>query len=470
MYLVISQVNDGTIVTVQGDQGSVCTWCDGGETSGGTRAQGQIEEVESVSGTTITISPPLYVNYSGGTPHATPFSATKYAGVENLQVYANNTHTSGDYSSFMMSACAYCWLSGVEANYTDGDWVEVPWGYHDEIVNSYFSNAFIHGAGSYDSDVDLEYKTTGCLVQNNIIERGNVVAYNYMLAGFDAGSGSGSGWEVTAIDFHGAHPQFNLFEGNVTPNLGQDCIWGSSANNTFFRNWEVGAQLSCAPFSGRGTVTCASIGTMGNSGINGWWEFQAVKAASADYVSNDENFIGNVVGSTTMQSITDYGNLQPSVEMVVAVCGPSPCGSGSRPYTGEEYGYSFGYGATADTGGSTYNSLTPYSTALMHGEYGNITSTTYWVSELTQTLPPSFYLSSLPHFWAGGMPWPSIGPDVTGGGGPGGHVYSTTSTIPAQYCYTQVMGGTNSTGSPLTFNANTCYLPAPPSNLTAVAH
>ena len=82
-----------------------------------------------------------------------PFNmSASYAGVENLQVYANNT---GYGSNFGMSACAYCWVKGVESNYTDGDHVEVYWGYHDEIRDSYFSNAFLHTPGTHDSCIQV---------------------------------------------------------------------------------------------------------------------------------------------------------------------------------------------------------------------------------------------------------------------------------------------------------------------------
>src|SRR6266571_2475923 len=55
-----------------------------------------------------------------------------------------------------------------------------------------------------------------------------------------------------------------------------------------------------------------------------------------------------------------------------------------------------------------------------------------------QTLPASFYLSAKPSWW-GTMPWPAIGPDVTGGNiaNVGGHAYKN----PAQVCYESVMGG-----------------------------
>lgn len=449
-YLVIDQLNDNSIVTIAGSEGS-CTWCDGGEASG-TRAQGQVVEVTSVSGATIGISPGLFAAYTL-TPHATPFTATKYAGLENLQIYANNT---GRATNFAMEACAYCWISGVEGNYTDGDHVEVDWSYHSEVVNSYFSNAYLHTPGSYDSDCVLRNKSTGVLVQNNIFERlhvsmmlewgaaGNVVAYNYALGAFDSGATS---VVMGDIDLHGAHPQYNLFEGNVVTSYGADSTWGSHANNTFFRNSLIGTSKGCAPYSGRGTVSC--------SGSNGIQQTQAVRAVNLTYLSTYANLVGNVVGSTAMQALKPYSQVEPEVYQVIAVC-PSGvstnCGSGSRGYDSTVYDYSIGYGETSDDGSSGYDALAPYTTMFRHGDYSGATASTAWATGVTQTLPASFYLSGKPAWW-GSVPYPVIGPDVTGGPGLAGHVYA----IPAQNCYTGAMKGTDSSNSPLTFNAATCY-------------
>jgi len=474
-YLVIDQQNDGTTVSIAGSEGS-CTWCDGTQSSG-NYAQGQIVEVTSVSGTTIGISPPLYVAYTRA-PLATPFAASaKYAGVEDLQVYANNT---GYGQNFYMGACAYCWISGVEGNYADGDHVEAEWSYRGQIVNSYFSNSYLHTPGSYDSCVNLRDKTTAMLVQNNILERlhayiimewgaaGNVIAYNYTFGAFDKGS---PGAVMLAIDFHGAHPQFNLIEGNVTEDVGPDSIWGSAANNTAFRNWLTGTTKACNPLSGRGTVTCAPLGEPGASGVNGWWEFQASRGINIGFLNTNFNSIGNVVGSAQQSALRAYGNPMKMVNQVVAVCGPEPCGPGSRVYDSTAYAYSVGFGEASDDGSSGFDKSGPFSTLFVHGDYSNITAATSWSNGISNTLPASFYLSSRPSWW-GNLKYPATGPDVSGGSGPGGHSYGN----PAQVCYTGLMKGTDGTGSPLSFNANTCYggssvtsAPAPPTNLTAVA-
>ena len=68
----------------------------------------------------------------------------------------------------------------------------------------------------------------------------------------------------------------------------------------------------------------------------------------------------------------------------------------------------------------------------------------------SHALPGSFFLPSKPSWW-GDLPWPAIGPDVTGGPGPGGHVYS----IPAKECYDR----TAKSSGVLDFNALDCYGP-----------
>jgi hypothetical protein len=90
----------------------------------------------------------------------------------------------------------------------------------------------------------------------------------------------------------------------------------------------------------------------------------------------------------------------------------------------------------------------------------------------SQTLPASFYLTSRPS-WFGSVAWPPFGPDVTGGNlaGYGGHA----NKIPAQLCYEAFGGPSNGGGSPLSFNADTCYgggdpPPDPPQGLEATPH
>ena len=465
-FVVIDQLNDNVIVSVTGTEG-LCTWCDG-QTATGSRAQGQIDRITNISGTTITVEMPLMVNYTL-TPLAAPLTMTTNAGLENLQIYASN---SGTAAQIHINACYACWVSGVEDNYAPADHLDADWSYRGNIVNSYFSNDFMHSAGCCDSDVDLRYKSTGFLVQNNILERlhvsimlewgasGNVIAYNYSSGDFDPSTTS---YVMQDIDFHGSHPQFNLFEGNVSATMGQDGIWGSAANNTAFRNWVMGTTEICAPSSGRGTVTC--------SGSSGYLGAQGAKAFDVNAPESNYFMIGNVEGSAQQQT------LGTGHALAIAVCGAAvptgvPCGSDSRIYQGAFYNETFGFGTTGDTGTQLIDNDLPWNTSFIHGEYSTVANAITWVSGVSQTLPASFYLSSQPNWWTSTVPWPAIGPDVTGGNGPGGHVYSTTAANPAMNCYFNVLGGVfGGAGGPYSFNANTCYptgtAPNPPSGLHA---
>jgi len=448
-YLGLAERNDPAYVTSAGSGGN-CNWCDGGWSKDGSLARGQIVAVTSVAGNVVSFSPALYSPYTHD-PVAVPFDmAVDHAGVEDLQVRANNT---GYAANFSMDMCARCWIRGVESNYADGDHFTVFWGFHDEVRDSYFSNAFLHTPGAHDSDIDLALKTSASLVENNIIERthesvmlewgaaGNVIAYNYMMGEFDSNAPN---VVIGGVDFHGAHPQFNLLEGNVLTEIYADSVWGSSSQTTAFRNWVVGTNKVCTPLHGRGAVSC--------SGPDGHYGFQAARAVQLSYLSTRNNLIGNVVGSAQMQSLRGYTMPVPQAARL-----DYPA---KRTYEAATP-FSFGYGSANDdgTGDGCGGGKPPChaagnsATQLLHGNFNNVTTATEWAPGVAHSLPPSFYLAGKPSWWAQ-HPFPAIGPDVTGGSGPGGYSYGN----PAEFCYLRVMGGSDGgPGSPLTFNADRCY-------------
>jgi hypothetical protein len=448
-YLVITETNNPSYVSSSGSEGTR-NWSDGAWTTNGSLARGQIVSVTGVNGTAITISPGLYGAYTEK-PIAVPFNmSASYAGVEDLQVYANNA---GYDASFGMSACAYCWAKGVESNYADGDYAEVRWGFRDEIRDSYFSNAFLHRPGEHDSDIHLMLKTSASLIENNIIERGhrsilvnwgaagNVISYNYTTGEFDSGSPE---FVLGGVFFHGAHPQFNLLEGNVLTQILQDSTWGTSSQTTAYRNWVIGTNRVCGSAPGRVTASCGKGSRYG---------FQAARAIEMSYLATYNNFVGNVLGSTQMQSLAGYNR-----PLAQAAWIEYPA---ERSYDAVAYGWSFGYGRISDDGAGTgCSGGTPpchregtSATEFFHGNYNNINSSIAWAPAVSHALPASFYLSGKPEWW-GTMPFPATGPDVRGGTGPGGHSYGN----PAQACYFHVMGGSDGgAGEPLIFNADRCY-------------
>ena len=467
-YLVISETNNSAWVTPTGSEGT-CTWCDGGWSSTGAYVRGQIVEIQNIAGNVVTISPGLYSAYTQS-PFAVYFAATaKYAGLRGIQVYANNT---GYTDAISLVRCAYCWVTESETNYTDGNMLEVAWGYRDQIQSNYFSNAFKHGSG-VDSDVFIDFKTSASQIVNNIIERGhnsimlnwgaagNVIGYNYTEGGYDAG---GTGWTYDGILMHGAHPQFNLIEGNVSPKYNPDNIWGSSSHNTNYRNWFYGTTTVCDPLStSRTTVTCSNP-------VN---SAQVAYAEGINALAWYDNFVSEVTGSATQQGLLAYGS--GTMTHLAIATWPT-----SIAFDFDTANFGFGYDAHADDGTSAGDNQSPYKTSSIYKSYTFSNTTTNCIlggsaSTCSSTLPPSFYLSSKPSWWPGAVNYPAIGSDVTGETGPGGHA-SLTASNPAQYCYLNIMGGNNGgAGGPLQFNPSACYpssstsatTPAPPTNVVA---
>jgi len=409
-YLLITELNDTGFVTIKGGEGS-CTWCDGGIGWNGTRALGQIVEVASVSGASVGMSPALYLTYAPAlVPLATPFSAgARYGGVEDLQVYVNNT---GYITNFLMNGSAFCWIRNIESNYTDGDHLRAFWAYRCEIRDSYFHDAYHHTPGQTDADVFIADKSSGLLIENNILRRmhasimlnwgaaGNVIGYNYSANDFDENA-----YNVVMGDFsmHGSHPMFNLYEGNIATSFHPDGIWGSNSHNTAFRNWFKGTTKISKPLAGRGLERTDST----------WWACQANRAINIDFAGRYYNIIGNVAGSPELLKITSYNNgthVIPAVRMVVA---PE-----YRSYDGPTYCYSFGYSEANDDGSSgTYpeDNRLPYTTALLHGNYDYASDSIFWDAAVSDhNLPASLYLPAKPAWWCGALPWPAVGPDIAG--------------------------------------------------------
>ncbi len=424
-YLIITELNDSGFISIAGGGGGNCaqgncTWYDGGQGWNGTRVLGQTVEVTSVNGKNIGFSPALYMTYKSTlSPLATSYNAgAKYAGVEDLQVYADST---GYTTNFYMSACAYCWIKNVESNYADGDHAIAYYSYHCEIRDSYFHDAFIHSPGGTDADVDIASYSSGCLVENNQFWRlhvslmlewgaaGNVIAYNYSSGNF---SGNSSDFLIPDFSMHGAHPMFNLYEGNVATSFNPDDIWGSSSDNTAFRNWFKGTTKICSPFYGRGTPDTAASS----------WACQANRAMAIDAWSRNYNLVGNAVGSKDLLQVTYYNNGINKIQMNPLIIARSV-----RSYDNTTYGFSFGYGGggASDDGTCSGDTTLPYTSSFMHGNYNYADGAINWdPTNSDHTLPPSLYLTTKPSWFANTV-WPLIGPDVSG--------YSNKN--PAEVCF-----------------------------------
>lgn len=411
--MLIDELNDSAVPVTPAGVGGSLSW---GDRANGGRCMGQVVEVTGVSGSTVTFWNPLYWTYKSSlTPQAlTANAGCQWAGLENLTIKANNT---GYTCAFYMCGSKYCWVKGVECDFTDGDYAELYYCYRCEIRDSYFHDGFRHSSGTTDTDVMLAQKSSACLVENNVVWRahitillnwgaaGNVIAYNFFTNSYDSSSFGTGGNTIFAYGTatHGAHPMMNLWEGNCGHQFRPDSYWGSTSHGTCLRNWWQGQDYILGPDSVRGTVT----------GLK--WSLQGRYAINLEYQVSSYNFVGDIVGC--MKTVTDGGGKY----MVVA---PQ-----ARGYE-TPIEWTFGYGDVSDGGGDTaHESTMPYNTALMHGTYSFINNSQQWIAtNADHNIPTSYYLASKPA-WFGSLNWPPYDPANA-------RVTASATNIPAGYRFT----------------------------------
>ena len=447
--LILDQAND----TVDNGQMLVCdvspicrqeTSSPGRIINGVEYNQQQFVKVTAISGSgpyTVTITPGLYgTNWrSSQTPKAwwTGPSITG-VGIENMTLDHTGTSTSILSGTYFFNA-SNCWVSNVKSLDTVRNHVWLYLSSHIQVQNSYFYGT--HNATSQSYGVEA-FGTSDDLAINNIFQHittpiimgpamGFVGAYNYLT---DMYYTTPTGWMIDSIaGGHDAGAMYNLFEGNAsTTQYTQDNYHGSTNLETLFRN----------------QFAASYPGITNNTEV-----------ISLVALSRYANFVGNVLGTPGYHKVYEDSSVGIAGDPLHSI-------------------YLLGYAGTLEQSLSTipYDPLV-HITMLRWGNYDVVTGAPRWdATEVplgnalpsSHTLPASFFLSSKPSWW-GTMPWPAIGPEVTGGTDPTGHVYD----IPAKACYKSTPA--DSTGI-LRFDGNTCYNssasppPAPPTNLTVVVH
>lgn len=432
----------------QQEQIVVVTGC-GGVTTPGASCSG--------TNVSVTIAPGLYMpNWSSASSPQAWWSSSpgKLQGVEDLSI--DNTNNSGALGVELFN-CINCWVKGIRSIDPLRDHVQFTYSTHGTVQDSYFYLTQGWTTASYGVEF---YSGSDSLIENNIFQ---AVASPYMLNG--PGSGSVFGYNFSIMNFfntslynqnaHGDHTagvDTALAEGNVGNSVNADVIHGTHNLMTYFRNRFSGPAPACWASSSNtsNSVQAFSTGTFGTCNSN-------LEAISADSFSRFYNIIGNVLGTTGVNTVYESSsNNNPAVRLGL--------GNGTVPPDPNVKVTAMLWGncdSGTGFGSCRFNaSEVPSGLSGAQGPFANPVPA-------SQTLPASFYHSSKPAWWPSSKPWPAIGPDVTGGNiaGVGGHAY----TNPAQDCYTNVMGGTaNGTGAALTFNEASCYStnqPAPPTSL-----
>ena len=342
------------------------------------RPIGQMVEIATISGNTVSFSTPLHIALDTAhqaqlTRFAIPYGA-KNAGLEDLYVRGG-----GD-DNITVRFAKYSWVKNVESDWSLGDSVGLDRSFSCVVRDSYVHNAADPNPGGNGYLLSIGEYTADSLVENNIFINGNkvmvmrasgggnVIAYNYFDNGYIENNPQ---WVETGMNAsHMTCPHFELFEGNQAFNIDGDNTWGGAVYNTFFRNHATGARRGGLP-----GVPLADVSNRRAVGLM-WGHYYY-------------NFVGNVLGSTN-QSFAPYSGF--AYEDVFP-WGDDPVSMWRIGYNPEDW--------------NAPPEARVVSTLHRHANFDYVTNAVQWTSGYDQTLPPSLYLTSKPAFF-GSRPWPWV--------------------------------------------------------------
>lgn len=453
MWIELDQLSDtaetGDILNCGGPP---CT--EQGSTPNGRNNRHQHQRVRVVSctpscpnavSTQVTITPGVYMpNYrtakSPGAWWGTSTSLARGNGVENLSIDTSAASCGGCVSvSHVLFMWAYdSWVKGVRGVVCPSpkQCVNLFGANHISVVDNYFYSAsqFAIGMTTYGVETFGSYDN---LVMNNIMhhrvspfvsdgDAGSVFAYNYT---FDDYYPISPPFMQASNYTHEAGNGMILHEGNEGTGLKQDVIHGTANMMTYFRNrmigWEPGKTNETAPVLVYAHNRYTNM--LGN-------------------VSGQAGFHTNYQGTSDV-SIYHLGDGYSSIafDPLVATTALRWCNWDVVTSTNVS-------GTNDQTGTRCQASEVPTAAPL----YPNTVPA-------SQVLPASLFLSEKPSWWGPTIPWPAIGPDVTGGNvaNSGGHTWRN----PAHECWLNSADDTayavDASGfRPKIFNADACY-PAP---------
>jgi hypothetical protein len=387
----------------------------------------EFHQITNISGTTLTITPPIIMpNWRAGQLPGVFWGEqladqSQYIGLENATFDYSMAGLNDANAGIGVSNCYGCWVRNIRSLHGGRNHVWINnLSANIEVVSNYFFGTAAGGTKSY----GVESNDTGNnLVVNNIFQHipattirgadvGSVAAYNYSIdSGYNTNSGTVADWLIGMMFENHDYGEYSLDEGNDVDATNVDNNHGVGDVDTVFRN-----RL-------RGQDTPPRTTPMLVVMINAF--------------NRAENFIANVMGTGTLD--TGYQTTGCT----------EPCIMSSIPTD-----YVYWLDAQSETGHHVPNDPVVTSSLMRWGNYDTVSSPSVrWVSAevpttgvtyisgnsvpSSHTLPASFFLSGQPNWWQtkwATPPWPAIGPDITSGNAPdgsGGYAYS----IPAQLAY-----------------------------------
>jgi hypothetical protein len=374
------------------------------------RSMGQTTMVTAVSGNRLTIADPIHLGFKqsqspevfkpdGPMPPAgsnDPPGILERAGLENLYV------TGGQNDQIHIEDCAFCWVVGVESDGTTpqattasngvagpglgmvGAHVLVDKSYRVVVRDSFFHEAskIVQGGGAY--GVSLSRHTSESLIENNIIfdmnkpltmrasGGGNVIGYNYI---DNAWTSADPRIQETTLDMgHTSFPYMELVEGNYSPQIATEAVWGNSGWMTIFRNQASSQQKRTAAL-----------------------EKYQIAAISFETGARNMNVLANVLGATGVGLIYQVASNPPGAFQAAVWRLGQGVGAGSGGDDIDAYESPMQSGSTA-------------SELFRHANFDYVTGAVTWAPTVaTKSLPDSLYLSGKPPFF-GTDQWPWVDP------------------------------------------------------------
>lgn len=387
----------------------------------------QVNSIVAVNGNVLTMRNPWFYDFTSSVGGVVKWwfpNVRKLVGFENLKLEHNTTTGATN-----LWYCDSCWFKGVESSHAVG--------YHFIVLgtlNFEFRDGYVHhgAVGPNNSGINMygSYQYGGgnsnARIENTIFNQnfpaielnnsssGMFIGYNYVY-GSNGGGANDVTWSLD--DGHSPFNIMNLYEGNVSDMWGADNYFGGTAYATALRNYFTGYNPN---FTARGDAV---------------W---------LDRLAYYYNIIGNVIGSSIQAPVAYAGCDLPAAYRLGM---PNLGNCSTTVATPDNFVVPGGYPDAKVT-----------STLLRWGNYDYFNRATRFVaSEIpsgvavpsSQIIPNSYYYATRPSWWNSGVPWPPIGPDITGGNGDSsGHVNKN----PAQLCWeTRNLAGAG------TFSASACY-------------
>jgi len=349
--------------------------------SGFPAVRRQKTRITAKTGSTVTIFPGLAFDCpSGLSPKIMQASVqAEFIGIESLAV--NNINSSSPNPAVDLSVCYASWFYEVKAinvenyNLGIGDSVQCE---VRRCIGMSRRQAGSNGAALLTAAIG------SCLFEDNIFGQnfptiefnhgstGNVFAYNFVFDSVVFGSAA------AAIDTnHSPHNSYNLFEGNIAPNVQCDGYFGGASEDTVFRNWLHGR---CD------TTNSASPGLTVNF----------------NRFTRNYSVVGNILGSN---NLTSFIYPEGAAQWGMPNMGNFAWEGEAQPSVGDWWA---DFGTSPGTGGFQELDLDVFPTTIFKANYSTETDSIISGESIgSDTLPNSLFRSSKPAYF-GNLAWPPI--------------------------------------------------------------